>query len=278
MWSIGNCGEGRIHLDAARGNGEHRQAAPVTGRVDLHAHILPGFDDGANRDSPLDLVRAAAADGTAVIVATPHTSFGAKPARVREAVSLLRQQTTEAGIAVDILAGLEVLYSDDLVARYQNGDLLTLNGTRYLLVECDVHAADLPEKLIPTLIALRAAGAWPIFAHVERYVVVRRNPSLLLPLIAAGIPLQVNADAFTGRAGESPPWYLLNAVHTLLRRRMVHLIASDTHSIRQRPPFLRAAFEKAATIAGADEAARIAANAWAVVRGEPVALPQPEAE
>src|SRR5436305_12656767 len=40
--------------------------------VDIHAHVLPGIDDGpADREGTLELLRAAAAAGTSVIAATP---------------------------------------------------------------------------------------------------------------------------------------------------------------------------------------------------------------
>ena len=42
-------------------------------RVELHFHLLPGVDDGpADLASALDLARAAVADGTGLVVCTPH--------------------------------------------------------------------------------------------------------------------------------------------------------------------------------------------------------------
>jgi hypothetical protein len=42
-------------------------------QVDLHAHVLPGVDDGAADESQaLSMLERAAADGTRIIAATPH--------------------------------------------------------------------------------------------------------------------------------------------------------------------------------------------------------------
>ena len=45
--------------------------------IDLHAHILPGLDDGPkNMDEALEMCRVAQADGIHTIVATPHHRIG----------------------------------------------------------------------------------------------------------------------------------------------------------------------------------------------------------
>ena len=46
--------------------------------IDLHCHVLPGIDDGPETmDGSLELARAASAQGTTVLVATPHVAAAA---------------------------------------------------------------------------------------------------------------------------------------------------------------------------------------------------------
>ena len=59
--------------------------------ADIHFHILPGVDDGpSSMDESVALAAAAVADGTRVVVATPHvrtgflTDVSELPDRVRE--------------------------------------------------------------------------------------------------------------------------------------------------------------------------------------------------
>jgi protein-tyrosine phosphatase len=41
--------------------------------IDLHSHILPGVDDGAqSAEDSFEIARAAVADGIEVFAATPH--------------------------------------------------------------------------------------------------------------------------------------------------------------------------------------------------------------
>ena len=45
------------------------------GIIDIHAHILPGVDDGArDMGEALEMIRMAAAQGVTGIIATPHYS------------------------------------------------------------------------------------------------------------------------------------------------------------------------------------------------------------
>ncbi|HLI50870.1 MAG TPA: CpsB/CapC family capsule biosynthesis tyrosine phosphatase, partial [Thermomicrobiaceae bacterium] len=118
---------------------------------------------------------------------------------------------------------------------------------------------------------LQAAGFWPVLAHAERYPDVQRDPWIVLDLIQRGVPIQLNADSIAGPAErDAQP-----AAEFLLRHRLAHLIASDSHHARWRPPRVQAAYERVAELVGAERARAMQATASRIVRGLPVRLPPP---
>lgn len=147
--------------------------------LDLHAHVLPALDDGA-RDlaEALAMLRAAVADGTTVLCATPHAlgpMYDVDRARAEAAVEALRTAAAAAGIAIDLRLGGEVWYRTDLDALARAGRLPTFSppsapaGRRYVLIE--FPPTHVPPEASEVLFNLRLEGVTPVIAHPER------NPS-----------------------------------------------------------------------------------------------------
>ena len=109
--------------------------------IDLHAHVLPGVDDGA-RDlaESLDMLRLAAADGTKILCATPH-AFGpthdVPRASAEAAFATLAAAARAAGIAIELRLAAEAWYRPDLPQLAREGRLPTFSagGKRYALIE-----------------------------------------------------------------------------------------------------------------------------------------------
>ena len=106
--------------------------------IDIHCHVLPGIDDGpSGLDGSLDLARAAAGDGTTVLVATPHVSHGFPndSTVIGERVARVNDALREAGIDVEVKGGAEVAH--DMLPRLEDDELraLTLGGGPNLLLE-----------------------------------------------------------------------------------------------------------------------------------------------
>src|SRR3954453_17953508 len=89
----------------------HVKLAPNdAGRVDLHSHVLPGVDDGARTiGDSLAMLRAAAADGTTTIVATPHASR-VTGSQVMWAVEQLNAAATIEELPISVVSGSEVRF------------------------------------------------------------------------------------------------------------------------------------------------------------------------
>src|SRR6185312_1248210 len=138
--------------------------------IDLHCHILPGIDDGApDLATSLAMARLAVADGITVTACTPHILPGVynnSGAMIGAAVARLRVALAEAEIPLRLVAGADVHVAPDLVAQLGAGSALTINGSRYLLLEPPHHV--LPPRLEDHIFHLQTAGYVPILTHPER--------------------------------------------------------------------------------------------------------------
>ena len=236
--------------------------------VDLHCHILPGVDDGATHEAEsLRMLRVAEEDSIAIVAATPHAHH-CPAARIYPKVARLNHLAEEAGLAVRVVPGQEVRLAADLVARYRAGELATLNGGHYLLLELPL-SGPIPPYLLRAIDELQALGLRPILAHAERYGDIQRDPAPLRDLIARGVPIQLNAASLVGPTERAAR----PAAERLLREGLAHLIASDAHDDRWQPPRLRAALARAAELTGPDRAAWMVEQAARVLRDESITLP-----
>lgn len=197
--------------------------------IDIHTHILPGLDDGAqDLEAALLMARAAAADGIDRIIATPHVisgSFDYSREQILTAVKELNAEITARQIPVQILPGGEYRLEADLPARLQAGDVLTLNDSRaYLLVE-------LPSSLLPPdyerfIYDIQVQGIIPIIAHPERNKVIMKNPAILKKLTDRGIMAQLTSASVTGEFGKE----IQKCSRQLIEQGSVQFLASDGHS------------------------------------------------
>jgi protein-tyrosine phosphatase len=245
---------------------------PIHPLIDLHSHILPSVDDGArNDDQALDMLRAAEADGTQVIAATPHAHH-VRADQITDGVARLRELAAEAGINIEIIPGHEARLAPDIADRYRQGDIIPLNHSGFQLIELHLFE-EWPKELSEKSIArIQATGLIPVMAHPERYPAVQREPEWLGRLIERGILMQVNSHSLTGYHGPEAQ----KTAETLIERHLVHVIASDAHNAGRRPPVIRAALERAAIIAGPDYVHWMMSNAAAIIRGDRVSLRSPE--
>jgi protein-tyrosine phosphatase len=240
-------------------------------RIDIHSHVLPGIDDGArDMDEALDMLRMARSDGTITIVATPH-SARTDPQSIQLATAGLQRAASGAGIDITILSAAEVRFSADMAQDFRRGTVPSIDDQGYVLVEFP-FSRTWTSLVNTTLYALQMAGALPLIAHAERYPAVQEDPSILLDLVATGIPVQVNAGALLGTEGEQEQ----RTAELLLRAGIVHILASDGHRRDRRKPLLNDGFLRIAELAGPETARRIEQNATRILTGRTLNLPEPD--
>lgn len=210
--------------------------------IDLHSHVLPGLDDGADDvDQAVAMCEAAAADGIEVLAATPHVRQD-YPTSADQMEQALAELTRVAGGVVRLLPGGE-LALEELGRPVEELRRFGLGGNPgYLLVETPYIGW--PLGIGQQLVELHAAGIVPVLAHPERNPEVRLRPGLLEPLVAMGTLVQLTAAAVDGRLGRGTR----DCARHLLDRGLAHLLASDAHA-----PSVRAIGMRAAADALGDE-------------------------
>ncbi len=202
--------------------------------IDLHTHILPGVDDGADSmKTALEMLRNADASNVIALAATPHCNCPNMPGNYYDtdyvdALRAIRREAEKAGIQAKILSGMELRAGDNLKLILEQGWALGINGSRYLLTEFrpDVTLADCREKLQLIL----AHGFFPLVAHPERYGAVWQNPAAVGEWLDMGCHVQITGGSILGKFGRDP-WI---AADHLIKNDMVAIVASDAHGLRYR--------------------------------------------
>lgn len=210
--------------------------------IDLHFHALPGIDDGPSSfDESVALVRAAAADGTTRIVATPHVSwhYPNDAATIAGLVSRLNELLVEQGISVQVEAGAEIAMTRLPEIDQDELSRLALAGGRWLLIEPPFAAA--APTFESTVLGLMDDGHAVLVAHPERCQALRRDASVITRLVRAGALMSITAGSLTGRFGAPVRQFATR----LIEERLVHNVASDAHDASGRPPALASEIERA---------------------------------
>ncbi len=206
------------------------------GMIDIHTHILPGVDDGSPRTAEsLEMLRLAAASGVETVIATPHSNLPGVYANyngewLQASFDRLIRRAEEEEIPVRILRGMEVYATEDLPQLLEAGRVLTLNDSRYVLMEFDFHEqANWCTRMLESVLE---AGYTPIVAHPERYYAVWQEPWCVYPWLEMGAHVQLTRGSILGKFGREAK----RAADYLLQHNLVACIASDAHGSRNRIP------------------------------------------
>jgi protein-tyrosine phosphatase len=217
--------------------------------IDIHTHILPGIDDGVRtEDEAVEFARMAAADGIQCIVATPHCKEGFYEndrTAVLDGVSRLRERLKAEGIAIDLEPGAEVHLCPELPARIRDGRAPTLgdNGKTLLL---ELSLTQYPVELENLVFQLKLAGIVVVLAHPERIRFFQEDGKRYEELVRLGALGQITTGSITGVFGTEAAEFS----EELLRKGLVHVVASDAHNTRGRPPVFRPALAAMSAMIG----------------------------
>lgn len=227
------------------------------------------MDDGAATwAEALAMAEVAHADGIRTVVATPHqlgVYAGNRAEAICQRAAELADRVAQRGIGLEVLPGADVRVSADLVAQIRRGEVLTLAGRgRHVLLELP---PDVSLPLEGLLRELRQVGLVGILSHPERNVAMMRHPEIIRPWVAAGCLIQVTAGSLCGEFGSRVQGFC----RWLVRRGLVHFVATDAHSAHGRAPRLRQAFQRVEALAGRRMAAACCSeNPAQVVQGRDV--------
>jgi protein-tyrosine phosphatase len=239
---------------------------PAPQMIDIHCHILPGLDDGAeSTEVACAMAEMAIADGITHVIGTPHAS-----PEYKFVPELVRQRRDEIQARFEgrivLATGCDFHLSfENLQDIRQNATRFTLNQKNYLLVEFADFS--IPPSLDQALHELQLAGLHPIVTHPERNPLIRAQPERLFKWLRQGCYVQVTAQSLLGRFGRSAQ----EAAEGWLDAGAVHFLASDAHNVTSRPLRLKEAFDLLAKTRGEDVArALLVENPLAAFEGRPL--------
>jgi len=273
--------------------------------IDLHSHILHGLDDGPETiDESIQMCLMSYRDGVSTIVATPHTLNGeyqndrstilAKVKELNDAIKKFGVKSSEFGVNPStrlpselsplsfelkmdpmtdfrILPGADVHFSNEILLKLDKGEVTTVgDGKKFLILEFPFHT--IPFRAEDVLFQLIAKGIVPIISHPERNLEITRRPARYYEMIRMGCFGQMTAMSLTGGFGAK----IKGFSEKLLKKRLIHFIASDAHNVNGRPPGLTHALREAEKIVGREEAQKMV-NEYprAILEGRKPNVPEP---
>lgn len=200
--------------------------------IDFHSHIMPAFDDGAKDvEMSIAMLLKSFDQGVETVISTSHCY----PTSGRDidnfidgrrvAYARLMEAVSERGVHIpELIAGAEVHLSCDLV-KLRGIERLCIYGTDYMLVE--MPSSKWTDETIDRVYKLSISGIKPIIAHTERNLM--QDKELLNALYMLDVLFQVNAESFTVPI-------LRKFINTMMRDKLIHIVGTDMHNLKTRPP------------------------------------------
>ncbi len=221
--------------------------APATGPVlaalgaDMHSHLLPGLDDGAETlEHSLGLLRALHALGYRKLIMTPHIMgdfYKNTPEGIRAALQQLREAAAAAGLGDVALDCAAEYYLDEFLGRKlaDGTEMLTFGGDkRYLLFETSYMNE--PLNLFEIIFEMKAQGYRPVLAHPERYTYLYgRFEEIAKMRQDHGVLLQVNLNSLGGYYSPAAQ----RVAEQLVDAGLVDFVGTDAHHLRHTDALLR---------------------------------------
>lgn len=195
--------------------------------VDMHSHVLPGIDDGAQTvEDSVVLIKAMIDLGIKKIIATPHIMvdyYRNTAETINSALQILKGELEKQHIEIEITAAAEHLLDEGFEVLLEENRVMHMKDN-YVLFE--MSFIDIHPNLIPLIQKMREKGYEPILAHPERY------PYLTIEkcreIKSYGCNLQMNTISLTGYYGAKTK----EIAEALVDHSLVDFISSDMHHVR----------------------------------------------
>jgi protein-tyrosine phosphatase len=196
--------------------------------IDIHAHILPGVDDGAKTmNESLLMIQQAMDVGINIVCATPHILDGVSPILVEQinrSFQLLRFQLIKRKMVFKLLLGSEIYVRYD-IASLRSLSFFSMNQTgKYILMEFPLGG--MVSGAVQLIRRLKLEGITTIIAHPERCFLRKDELSAIENLVQGGALIQINAGSILGHFGKEAQ----KMAESLLEYNLVYFMASDAHS------------------------------------------------
>ena len=195
--------------------------------VDMHSHVLPGIDDGAqNVEESIFLIKRMMELGIKKIIATPHIMidyYRNTPETINNALTLLREELLNQGIDIQVEAGAEHYFDETFETRIDQGKLVAF-GDKYVLYEFPF--INKPQNWFGALQKMLQTGYKPILAHPERYPYLSTDDMAMMR--SWGCNMQLNTISLTGYYGRD----IKKRAEEMVDLKLIDFISSDMHHPR----------------------------------------------
>ncbi len=210
----------------------------LQGLTDIHCHLLPGVDDGAeNMEEAIRMLKKEYDDGVRQIIVTPHYREGMFETSQQKIVYVyqkLRREAVRMDPTLFLYLGCEFHTHSEMADQLDQKMRPTLAGSRYVLTE--FSSQHNYEWIRNQVYILRQRGYLPVLAHIERYPCLTGNMDNIRDIRDCGAYIQVNTGSVSGENG----WRIKHFCGQCMRQDLIDFIATDAHGIRRRKPDLKA--------------------------------------
>ncbi|MDZ7290394.1 MAG: hypothetical protein ONB44_11785 [candidate division KSB1 bacterium] len=241
--------------------------------IDLHSHLLPGIDDGAqNWDESLEMARQAVADGTTEVQITHHildnSQYHKLEAEILAKFEEMQRRLQAGKIKLKLHLACEIFYQPDMELNHQ---IATFNNNgRYFLVEFPMQG--IPRGVDEVFFQFILDGKIPVIAHPERNVGFLKNPGRAYEFAQRGALFQMNAGSLSGKYGDG----VAALATAMMNSRLIHFFGSDGHNTRSRKVCMGEDYKLVRDMWGDRVANRIFyENPRRALAGEEIKVPEP---
>ncbi|ATF70906.1 tyrosine-protein phosphatase [Enterococcus sp. FDAARGOS_375] len=241
--------------------------------IDLHCHILPGIDDGAeDLEASIAMAEKAISQGITHILCTPHHNNGRycnPKSDVISLVSYLQSELDKRQLPLIVLEGQEVRITGDLIDDIaQDLILFTDLDDTYILIE--FPSIDVPIYTNKIFFELFQMGKTPVIVHPERNAYFREDPNNLIPFLDMGCLAQLTAPSYVGKFGKD----IQRTAKQMVAHNLVQMVASDAHGVKKRTFYMEEAYIQIAKDFGKDKVMKMQQVSKDLINGDEIDYPQ----
>jgi protein-tyrosine phosphatase len=196
-------------------------------KTDMHSHILPGIDDGADSiETSLELIRGMKDLGYQKLIATPHIMWDMyknTPEIINEKLGLVKNAVQAEGLNMKIEAAAEYFLDEHVEDLLRDKEPMLTISENKVLVEFSMAFPSMNIKGI--LFEMQIQGYQPVIAHPERYIYLQADKGFYNELKDIGCIFQLNLLALGGYYGKG----VFELAQYLLKNDFYSLAGTDLH-------------------------------------------------
>ena len=137
---------------------------------DIHAHVLPGLDDGVKTmDEAVMIVKRMEQVGLRRLTCTPHVAYPAMintPKDVESMLFVLKSRLREEGVRVEVDSGAEYRMGEFMLELLERGEIMASNRGEVLVEHSFVGPSNYVDDI---LFGLQGRGFCPVLARSEEH-------------------------------------------------------------------------------------------------------------